>query len=67
MVIAPVIINIIPIKRIMPHVDVPNGDVIHIPFNVITIPVLNMIKPAMVFDINSSLRYIALFFAIPNL
>ena len=54
MVIAPIIINIIPIKRIMPHVEVPNGDVIHIPFNVITIPVLNMIKPAIVFDINIS-------------
>ena len=54
MVIAPITINIIPIKRIMPHVDVPNGDVIHIPFNVIIIPVLNMIKPAIVFDINSS-------------
>ena len=67
MVIAPIIINIIPIKRIMPHVEVPNGDVIHIPFNVITIPVLNMIKPAIVFDINISRRYNALFFAIPNL
>ena len=56
MAIVPIMINIIPTKSIMPHVTVPNGDVINIPFNITTIPIANIIKPAIVFDINISRR-----------
>lgn len=54
MAITPIIINIMPIESIMPHETVPNGFVTHIPFNNTAIPVPNMIKPAIVLDINIS-------------